>query len=1096
MKIKTLLLTFIVQSRCINKIGKIMRLSMLLLFTCVIQSLAVSTKAQKTIIQFNNNTISVGQLLKEIEKQTDYLVVFRNKEVNTERTLQINEKSGEVASFLNKAFEGSEIEYEFENKYIILSKKEKDEKSGTLQADKKKITGTIVDQNNEPVIGANVVVKGTTNGTVTDIDGRFTLDVNPQDILHISFIGYLPQDVQVGNKSIFDVLLVEDTQTLEEVVVVGYGTQRKKEVASAITSVRADDFVKVPAPDAAQMIRGQVAGLAIVSPDGNPTSTSQILLRGITTLRASASPLVLIDGIPGDLSTVSPDDIEQIDVLKDGSAAAIYGTRGTNGVIIITTKNARGEMPTTVELNAYLSTQQITRKLPFMNYNQYMEKVSQNKPGAQNNGGHTDWLDEVLQTPLTQVYNVSLKGGSKTTNYVASLEYRGLEGIIQRSDNQIVYPRMEITHRMFDNKLRVNVSISGYHQTYFSGSDGGSYNAGVYRNALTYNPTDPIKDENGVWSESPSKTDYFNPLALLWEVEGENQATMLRTFGSVTFTPFTGLDVKYLASRNIYNQVRGYYETKKHISTIKDNKNGYASRGTTRNQEDMSEFTIQYNKTITDHTFTILAGHSWLKRNHQDYWMQNWDFPSDDYTYNSMQSGQALRDGRANENSYQSENKLIGYFGRLNYSYRGKYMLSASIRHEGSSKFGENHKWGTFPAISGAWNIKGESFAEDISVLSTLKLRAGFGITGTDPTDPYKSLSLLSFGDYIYYGGEWIKSIRPSTNPNPDLRWEKKEETNIGLDFGFWDERISGNFDYYIRNTKDLLWDYSVPSPPYIFSSMRANAGSMRNTGFEFAVRVIPVETKDFQWVSSINYSTNKNKLLSLSNDKFISNGYSDEGDTGEPLQQKTHRLQEGEPIGNFYGFKTLDIDENGRWIIEGADGKPKPVSEQQPTDKKIIGNGLPKQYLNWNNSFHYKQFDLGITMRGAFGFQILNMPELQYAAPVMLSRGNIMQKAYDNVYGKRPLADDQELQYVSYYIENGDYWKIDNVTLGYTINFPKNSWIERFRIYCSINNLAVITGYGGIDPEVSISGLTPGIDDKNRYPATRTYTLGLSFKF
>lgn len=1073
-----------------------MKLSVLFLFISIAQLLAINTSAQTITIGFSNNTITVGQLLKEIEKQTDYLVVFRNKEVNTERTLQIKEKTGRLVMFLEEAFADSEIGYEFENKYIILTKKDTKQNSEVLQTRRKTITGTISDQRGEPIIGANVIIKGTNSGTVTDFNGRFTLEVEPQDILYVSFIGFFAEEITIGNKLSLAIQLRENAQILEEVVVVGYGTQRKKEVASAITSVRSDDFVKVPAPDAAQMIRGQVAGLAIVSPDGNPTSTSQILLRGITTLKASASPLVLIDGIPGDLNSVSPDDIEQIDVLKDGSAAAIYGTRGTNGVIIITTKNARGEMPTTVELNAYLSTQQITRKLPFMTYDQYKEKVSLNKPGAQDNGGRTDWLDEILQTSLTQVYNVNLKGGSKTTNYVASLEYRGLEGIVKRSDNQIIYPRMEITHRMYENKLKINASISGFHQTFFSGTDGGSYNSGVYRNALTYNPTDPIKDANGVWTESPSKTDYFNPLALLWEVEGENQATMLRTFGSITFTPFDGLDIKYLASRNVYNQTRGYYETQKHISTVKDNKNGYASRGTTRTLEDLSELTAQYNAKISDHAFTVLGGYSWLKRNYQSYWMQNWDFPSDDYTYNSMQSGQALRDGRANENAYQSENKLIGYFSRVNYSFKEKYMLSASIRYEGSSKFGTNHKWGTFPAVSGAWNIKGESFLNELTVLSSLKVRAGFGITGTEPTDPYQSLNLLSFGDYVYYEGEWIKTIRPASNPNPDMRWEKKKETNLGLDFGFFDERLTGSVDYYIRNTDDLLWSYTVPSPPYIFSSMMANAGSMRNRGIELAVRAIPIDTKEIQWITNVNYSTNKNELLSLSNDKFISNGYSDQGNTGEPMQQSTHRLQEGEPIGNFYGYKSVDIDENGHWIIEGADGNPKSISEQQPTDKKVIGNGLPKHYLNWNNSIHYKQFDLGITMRGAFGFQILNMAELQYASPVMLSRGNVMQKAYENVYGKRPLADDQELQYVSYYIENGDYWKIDNLTLGYTFNLPKTNWISHFRIYCSINNLAVITAYGGIDPEVSISGLAPGVDNKNRYPATRTYTLGLSFKF
>lgn len=1096
MKIKTLLSTLNVHFQLSGFWWRAIKLSVIIFFSCSTQLFSINTTSHKTTILFSENTISVGQLLKEIEQQTDYLVVFRNKEVNTERILHIKEKTGDITSFLNQAFEGSGVGFEFENKYIILSKKADVNRSEIYQVDKKNIRGTIVDQANEPVIGANVVVKGTTNGTITNLNGQFALEVESQDILHISYVGYLSQDIPVGNKITFDIVLMEDMQALEEVVVVGYGTQKKGEVASAITTVKSENFVKVPTPDAAQMIRGQVPGLAIVSPGGDPTSTSQLLLRGVTTLKANASPLIIIDGIPGQLNTISPEEIEQIDVLKDGSAAAIYGTRGTNGVIIITTKSVKGESPTTIDVNSYISTQQIVRKLPFMNYEQYIDKVKQGKPGAQDNGGKVNWLDEVTRLPFSQVYNVSLRGGSKSTTYTASLEYRGLEGIIKRSDNQMLYPRIEVNHRMYDNKLKINANLSGYEQTFRTGGDGSSFNAGVYRNALNFSPADPIKDADGNWYQSPSKTDYSNPLAMLYEADGKNQATNLRMSASITYAPIKGLDVKYMAARNIYNRTQGYYETKKHLSTVKDNKNGFASRGTSRSVDELYELTAQYNKTfLKDHSITILGGYSWQLNNYQNYWMQNWDFPSDDYSYNNMGAGQALRDGRANESSYQSEEKLIGYFGRFNYSFQGKYMLSASIRYEGSTKFGADHKWGIFPGISGAWNIAGEGFMQDQQIFSTLKLRAGFGITGTVPNDPYMSLNTLSFGDYIFYNGEWIKSTKPASNANPDLRWEKKEETNFGIDFGFLNERLTGNIDYYYRKTKDLLWSYDVPSPPYIYATMDANGGSIENKGLEISLKAIPIETKYFLWVSTLNFSTNKNKVLSLSNDRFISSGYSDEGSTGEPIQQTTHRLQEGQPMGNFYGFKSIGIDDDGHWIIEGSDGNPKSISEQQPTDKKILGNGLPKHYLNWNNSVTYKNFDLGISMRGAFGFQILNMPELQYAAPVMLSRGNVMQKAFENVYGKRPLADNQELQYVSYYIEDGDYWKIDNVTLGYTFNF-NNKWIQRLRIYGTVNNLATITSYGGVDPEVNILGRSPGCDDKNRYPAVRTYTLGLSFKF
>lgn len=1067
-------------------------LALLYLFFSII-SVTITAANQNVSIILDN--VKVEEALSAISKQTGLSLAYSKQVVDLNRKVSIYLKDVAVDKALDKLVEGTNIGYEIKNGKIYLFEKTSIPTKYSEQQ-KKKITGVVNDQQGTPIIGANVLIKGTSNGTVTDLNGNFTIEVSGKPILLISYIGYIPQEVLVGDVSVVNVRLVEDTKRIDEVVVVGYGTQRKGEVASSISSIKSENFIKVPSPDAAQLIRGQVAGLSVISVDANPTSTSQISLRGITTLKSSSSPLVLIDGIPGDLNSVSPDDIEQIDVLKDGSAAAIYGTRGTNGVILITTKNAKGEMPTQVDFNAYLSTQQITKRLDIMSTKEYRQKVSEGVPGAQDDGSDVNWLDEVMQTPFTQVYNLSLRGGSRNTNYTASFEYRGLNGLIKRTNNKMIYPRIEITHRMFEDKLKLTASLSGYKQNYFSGSDGGSYNSAIYRNALTYNPTTPIKDDKGVWSESPSKTDYFNPIALLEEVEGENQATNLRMFATAVFTPVKGLDIKYLVSSNTYNQVRGYYETQSHISTVKDDRNGYASRGTTRTTEDLSELTAQWKQNILDdHSFTLLAGYSWMNKNYQNYYMQNFGFPSDDYTYNNMGAGSALTQGRGTEYSYQSENKLVGYFGRLNYSFKGKYMFAASLRHEGSSKFGTNHKWGNFPALSVAWNIKSEGFMDDLKLLSNLKLRAGYGVTGTEPSDPYMSLNTLSFSTYDYYNGSWIKTIRPASNQNPDLRWEKKEETNIGLDFGFIEDRITASIDYYNRKTNDLLWDYTVPSPPYLYSSMTANAGSMRNRGVEVSLTLIPVKNDNIQWTSSVNYSTNDNKLLSLSNDKFISSGYSDQGYTGEPIQQTTHRIQEGQAIGNFYGFKSIDIDDKGHWIIEGEDGQPKPISEQQPTDKKIIGNGLPKHYLNFNNTLIYKNIDFTITMRGAFKFDILNMAKLQYGAPVMLSRGNILNSAFDKVYNKVRLANDQELQYVSYYIEKGDYWKIDNLTVGYTMDF-KFSWFRNLRVYGTVSNLATITGYSGIDPEVSISGLNPGCDDKNRYPAARTFTVGLSMKF
>lgn len=610
--------------------------------------LCLNLSVYSQLISLKMNDVSVKKAMMELQTKSGFSFVYIAGDLDIRKMVTID--ANQLDEAINQILKGQNVSYEIQGKNIVI-KRIQELKVANEQ--KIKISGIVKDVNGAPVVGATVKEKGTSNGTITDIDGIFMLEVQENALLDISYIGFKSQQlkVQKGGKAL-SVILKEDSELLDEVVVIGYGTQRKGEVASSIATVKSENFLKVPSPDAAQMIRGQVPGLAVITPDANPLSSSQLSLRGITTLGQNTTPLILIDGIPGALNSVSPDEIAQIDVLKDGSAAAIYGTRGTNGVILITTKHVNGEMPTTVDVNAYISIQQIVKKLPMMTAGQYREKVAQGGyGGATDYGGDVDWLDEITRTPISQVYNVSLRGGSQTTNYLASLEYRSLEGIIQRSDNQIIYPRIEVTHRMFNDKLRINAGLNGSLKKYFDGADGGGYKTDVYAGAIQFNPTDPVRDENGNWKERPIN-DYLNPLALLWETEGENKETALRMFANLAFTPIAGLNIKYTASKNIFNQIRGYYETKQHSSTTKNGKNGYASRGTQSTYETLSELTVQYNKTLfKDHNFTLLGGYSWMKSGYEDYWMQNWDFPSDDYTYNNMSEGQALRDGKANEDS-------------------------------------------------------------------------------------------------------------------------------------------------------------------------------------------------------------------------------------------------------------------------------------------------------------------------------------------------------------------------------------------------------------------------------------------------------------
>ena len=1050
------------------------------------------------------------KILKKIQKQTPFTFAYNKKDLVDISITDLPAGTRTVKETLDQLFLHTSLQYEQvgDNIVITVDPDRKMDIAGdptppilTIRKKEITITGTVKDGKGLPIAGVSVVIHNTKTGTLTDAEGKFLLRSSSDQVtLDFSYVGFQPQskDVAAGSGPI-EIVLKENQAGLNEVIVIGYGTQRRGDITAAVASVKAKDFVQGPANDAAALLRGKVPGLSVIMPDANPTSVSQINLRGITTLMANTNPLIIIDGVPGTLINIAPEDIESIDVLKDGSAAAIYGTRGTNGVILITTKKVNGETPPTVDINTYFTVQKITKRLDFMNATQYRQLVAQNKPGATDYGGNTNWFDQVSQSPLSKVYNISLKGGSRNTNYIASLAYRDLEGIMRKSNNQVLFPRLEVNHSMLNGKVKFNANINGYQQKYYAGTDGGSYNPAVYRNSLTYNPTDHVKDSAGNWTEHVEKTDYENPVSLLAETIGLNQNTDLRTTGSITILPIRGVTLSLLGSRDLFNSTRGYYETKKNYSTVHDGKNGYASRGTTRTVEDLVEATAQYTKTFGEHRVTALGGYTWRNDNYQNYYMQNWDFPTDAFTYNNIGAGQALARGQAVEYSQQTENKLIGYFARLNYSYRNRYMLMASIRREGSSKFGADHKYGNFPAVSVGWNLREENFMTGIKPLSTLKLRAGFGITGTEPSDPYMSLDRLNFNNYALINGVWSPVITPSTNPNPDLRWEKKQETNIGLDFGFLNDRIWGTIDVYKRTTKDLLWSYTVPTPPYLYNTITANAASMQNKGIEIQINATPVSNKVFTWTTSANFSVNRNELLTLSNDKFqLASGYFDAGYTGEPIQQPTHRVQVGQPIGNFYGFKSVDIDNSGHWIILGKDGKPKPIAQQTADDKQILGNGLPKRYISWNNSLSYKNWDLNITMRGAFGFQILNTARMFYNMPVMLTRGNLLATAYDKVYGKRPLADDQELQFVSYFIEKGDYWKIDNVTLGYNVHMGSDvqKYVKRIRVYVSASNIKAITGYKGIDPEVNISGLTPGFDDKNRYPSAVSYTLGAFLTF
>lgn len=956
------------------------------------------------------------------------------------------------------------------------------------------LTGHVTEETGMPLEGISVRIQGTEDATSTNAEGVFTIQYRAPAVLVVSGLGFVAQEFRLNQQTTLHVQLAYSEEALDEVVVVGYGTQRRSLVTSSIASVKSDDFVQGTVRDAAQLVQGKVAGLRITTPSGDPNATTQINLRGLNSINGSQNPLVLIDGIPGNIATVAPEDIESVDVLKDGSAAAIYGTRATAGVILITTrKNRSAEPRTSIEYNSYANVQTIFGKPDMMDGNDYRRLIAEGHNYI-DHGGETNWLDEVLQNPISHNHNLAFFGGNSRTNFTGSLNYRNWEGIFLKTGQERLTLRADLNHDMFDGKLRTNIQLINQTSSSRQGGAGGW----AWRQAMIRNPTDNIRDENNNWQERNLYM-YDNPLGIIHETVNDQIFRETRFSGVLDYRPINDLSFKLLASRVQNNNLTGNHTTFDHVNTTKNNLNGTASRSTYSNVENLLELTADYNKTIEKHHFTVLGGYSWQDNTYEIFNAYNFDFPTDEYTYNRLEAGTALQRGMATMGSSKNKWQLAGFFGRVNYAWDDRYILTASVRREGSSRFGENYQWGTFPAVSVAWNLANEDFMQPVEFLSDFKLRGGFGVTGTIAAAPYMSQTSYNFemGQGAFINGQWVPGFVPARNFNPDLRWEKKEEWNVGLEFGLFNNRLNGALDYYTRNVKDLLYWFDVPTPPFLYGSMMLNAGEMRNSGFEALVNVKAVDNERVQWNTSLTFSTNENTLVNLSNDQFdVSSEFFNSGHTGEPIQVSTHRVQVGGAIGQYFVHKSVGVDEDGRWLVENRNGEVIPIADATPEDRQFYGNGIPKVLAGWNNSIKVGQFDAAINIRGAFGHQLLNMQRLYYENPVNKAY-NVLKTAYDPVYG-RQLNND--LVYVSHYIEDADYIKIDNVTLGYTLKPNIIRGISNLRIYVSGLNLATFTGYKGIDPEaVSYAGdftFAPGIDHRDKYPTTRTYTIGLNVSF
>lgn len=954
------------------------------------------------------------------------------------------------------------------------------------------VKGVVKDANGEAIIGASVIEKGNAkNGTVTDLDGNYTLKVKRGATLTISYIGYISQETKGGN-----IILEEDLKSLNEVVVIGYGTQKKADVTSAVVSVKAEDFTKGNFNDAGDLIKGKVAGLTITRPSGDPGATTQISLRGIATVSGNAQPLVLVDGVPGSLSSVPPENIASIDVLKDASAAAIYGTRGAGGVIIITTKTGQREQRTEVTYNGYVSFSTWAKKADFMT----SSDIRAGKTTFNDEGYDTDWLDAISRVGVTQNHSISLSGGNAKTSYFGNFTYRKAEGVMKKTGNESMSVAFDMSHWMLNDMLKLNIKVNA-DQYQYDVNDATT----IYRQAVIRNPTSPIWNEDGSYNEG-SLLQYWNPVSLQNEQSGKNKSQTVKMTGNLTFEPIKGWQTNLMLSKDqTINRGGNYYTSNHSLQGVnqKGSYSGSASQSGYTSEATYLELTSKFMKNFNNvHRLDALAGYSYSEDVYDDASMWNANFPTDYFSYYNMGLGSKLTDGQASMSSSKNSSKLIGFFGRVSYGYADRYNILASLRYEGSSKFGDNHKWGAFPSVSLGWNIMNESFMKSTkSWLNNLKLRAGWGITGVIPGSSYLSLLRYSYNGGNYYrNGKWNKGLKAASNPNPDLKWETAREFNVGIDWSVFNDRLSGSFDYYNKKTSDMLYDYTVPSPPNLYTTTTANVGEMRNTGFELMIKGVPVQTKNWRWETQATLQHNSNKLLSLSNELYQTDNTQWLQGVGDPVTQYTHRVAVGESLGQIWSLKAVGVSDQGLFLIENPKtGQCAEFYQEMRNDYdnwyEYMGSGIPKFTLGWNNTINYKDFDLSLQCNGQFGYKIINQQRVFYENNAHAY--NKLKSAADAIGGNRPLSGAQSQVVTSYYIEHGDYFKLSSLTLGYTYTPKKKTYIQNARLYGSVYNVFTITKYKGTDPELGSDNFwTAGVDDRDKYPTVRSFTIGLNVTF
>ena len=950
------------------------------------------------------------------------------------------------------------------------------------------ISGHVKDETGEGVIGASVMVKGTSNGTVTDFDGNFSLQCQPGATLMFSYIGYNPQEQPAKNG--MEVTMKEDVAQLNEVVVVGYGSMAKKEISSSVVQISKDQFNQGAATDAMALVVGKVAGLNVATTaDANPNAMSAIQVRGAGSLTASNGPLIVIDGIAGgDLRNIATQDVESITVLKDAGSAAIYGTRGANGVILVTTKKGSGTAGVTnVTYDSYVALNVQKPRIEILSTDEFRRSRR-----GQDYGADTDWWDEITR-PVSYSLNqyLSIDTSGKNGYFGMSLNYKKGNGLDIVSGREEYGARFVGEQRVLNNRLQLNASLSARKVHEDWGNDG------LFDTALTMNPTIPVKNPDGSYYQPNSPTDIHNPVNDLRE--NVSQGDRIYILGNADVK----LNILQTEQHNLntslsyalqYNDLKDNFYTP--TTSSESFWNGYDGRARINYQKwwtNRLEWLVNYTMTLNEHQLKAVLGYSWERSNWEQTGNENMGFVYDALSYHGIGSGSYLRDGKANLWAGSSESTLIGFFGRINYNYNDMIYASASMRREGSTKFGANKKWGNFPSASLAWEITSTPFAQGLKEsFQSLKPRISYGVTGRSDFNAYQSIATYSTRGAYLIDNQWINGYAPSLNANPDLAWEKSTAFNIGVDFVALNSRLRGSVEFYDRRSQDLLYNYTAPQPPFIYNTILVNVGTTKNTGVEVALEYDVLAKKALKWTTGINWSMGETKLTKLSSDAYQMAYLDLYQKPGPGSSEYFFRVEEGGKIGQFYGYEHAGIDDSGLLLIYDNDGNAIPAAQADPLYKRNIGNGAPKHFLSWTNTLSYKNWDLSMMFRGAFGFEIFNMRK--YGMGLKGSgTDNVLRKAYTDY------ADVNSSGGIisSYFLEKGDYFKLDNVTLGYTLTPKSRQLVESFRVYLTAKNVFTLTGYEGNDPSIVTStGITPGIDSNSAYPQATQLSLGVTVRF